>query len=171
MKCLTGLLILLASYGTCEAQYPYTGAPRVNYQSLFISNNSYNGQQTGLMMFLWQNQSGLTPFTPSGVRESANGGSGYGRPVPLNEVSMMNLSFVVKAKSLPPNLYKKFSKAANSMRKDAARSAILRRLIYELPSKMEGTTYVPPTPESMMKVLNKVVHMTDEQVAAYWSTR
>lgn len=111
------------------------------------------------------------PFMPSGVKTSANGGSGYTHRLAGTEIQLMNMSFVAKAQSLPPKLYKTFSTAANSMRKDTARSAILRRLIYELPSKMVGTTYVPPSPEAIMKTLVKVETMTDAQVAAYWRNR
>lgn len=112
-----------------------------------------------------------TPFTPSGVTTPMNRGSGSVWKKAGNDIQLMNWSFVVKAQSLPPELYKAFSKAANEMRKNPARSAMLRRLIYELPSRMEGTTYVPPSPNEIFGALRRVYYSTDAQVANFWAVR
>lgn len=111
----------------------------------------------------------VVPFSPSGVTTPMNGGSGSVWRVVGNEVDKMNLSYVVRVKSLPTDLYNAFAKTANEF--DTARGAMLRRLVCELPSSMDGNTYVPPSPESMMQALRKVVYSTDADVEAFWRAR
>lgn len=108
----------------------------------------------------------MKPFRPSGVTTPTNGGSGSVWRVVGNEVDKMNLSYVVRVKSLPPDLYNAFAKTANEF--DTARGAMLRRLVCELPSSMDGNTYVPPSPKAMMQALRKVVYSTDAEVEAFW---
>jgi hypothetical protein len=109
----------------------------------------------------------LGAFTPSGVQTSANGGSGYGQARTVGtELHLMNLAYVTKAKSLPSTLYAEFSVKANAF--GTKRGATLRRLIYELPSRMEGTKYVPPSPESIMACLERVENMSRKDLRKFW---
>lgn len=162
MKWLLGLLIFLASCGIAEAQTRtyYTGSTPTGISVYNFNFNTSPGISRGSCQ-------SLPPFTPSGVTTPMNGR--YTRPTQINELDSMNLSFVVKVQSLPPHLYKVFSKAVNAM--PTKRSAMLRRLIYELPSRMEGTTYVPPSQDQIFEALRKVYYSTDAEVEAYWRNR
>ena len=152
---LIGFMACLIGPVTCDAQTrTYSSTTVILYQPMPVVTRGACGPST--------------PFTPSGVVTSMNGTA---RPTAVNELTAMNMSFIVKAQSLPPTLYTSFSKVANDMRDDPARSAMLRRLIYELPSRMEGTQYIPPSPKSIMQAMRKVVYSTDAQVAAYWRSR
>ena len=161
MKCSMSLLLplclaLLLGSNVCDAQTRTYSSTTVilHYPQPVVTRGVASGP--------------TQPFSPSGVTTPMNG-----TPTTrvLNELDLMNTSFIVKAKSLPPTLYASFSSVANSMRHDTARSAMLRRLIYELPSRMEGTRYIPPSPESMMQAMRKVVYSTDAQVQAFWLER
>jgi hypothetical protein len=121
------------------------------------------------------NQSG---FTTKAFQDISNGVSGSGgsiaanqyvRWVALDPVKVMDLKYVMVAKSLPSELYTSFSQKANAF--DTSRAAVLRRLIFELPTSMVGTRYQPPSPESIMAALDRVEKMTDEQVTSYWSNK
>jgi len=159
-------LVLLIGFAVCVHSTESYGQQTTRYSTTTIIMNYPNPSVTrGIAA------GPTTPFAPSGVTTPMNRGSGSVWKKAGNDIQLMNWSFIVKVQSLPPHLYKAFSEAANEMRKNPARSAMLRRLIYELPSRMEGTTYVPPSPNEIFGALRRVYYSTDAQVANFWAVR
>jgi hypothetical protein len=74
--------------------------------------------------------------------------------IALNREKMDSLGCKVKLKSALNSLeYGDFAKRANAL--IDAQSVTLRKLILALPSKMNGTTYIPPSADSIFDALEQ----------------